>query len=41
MTKSPRPTPLTGREHVGGGSRGKSPDPHRARARDLGSSEEA
>jgi hypothetical protein len=25
--KSPRPTPLTGREHVGGGSRGKSPDP--------------
>ena len=24
--KSPRLTPLTGREHVGGGSRGKSPD---------------
>ena len=24
--KSPRPTPLTAREHVGGGSRGKSPD---------------
>ena len=25
--KSPRLTPLTGREHVGGGNRGKSPDP--------------
>ena len=25
--KGPRPTPLTGREHVGGGSRGKSPNP--------------
>jgi hypothetical protein len=25
--KGPRPTPLTGREHVGGGSRGKSPEP--------------
>ena len=23
----PRPTPLTGRENVGGGSRGKSPEP--------------
>ena len=23
----PRPTPLTGRAHVGGGSRGKSPNP--------------
>ena len=31
--KSPRPTPLSGREHVGGGTRCKSPSPHRARAR--------
>jgi len=27
IQKTPRPTPLTGREHVGGGNRGKSPDP--------------
>ena len=26
ITKSPRPTPLTGREHVGGGTRSKSPE---------------
>ena len=25
--RGPRPTPLTGRAHVGGGSRGKSPNP--------------
>ena len=38
ITKSPRPTPLTGREHVGSGSRGKSPDPAPgpcSRSRDL------
>jgi hypothetical protein len=27
IQKSPKPTPLTGREHVGGWSRGKCPDP--------------
>jgi hypothetical protein len=27
IQKGPRPTPLTGRKHVGGGRRGKSSDP--------------